>query len=131
MFEIVHDSITDQQMFESKDLKLIVALYDFETKMNWYDAESACEGLGNGWRMPSVRELWLFQKVFFDIELGNFKRDFYWSQVGGRWYHFSQPRGLEVSDSRDSLKCVRAVKSLALPEEKSEIGTKIYNLIWP
>ena len=70
-------------------------------------------------------------KVIFDIELGNFKRDFYWSQVGGRWYHFSQPRGLEVSDSKDSLKWARALKSLALTEEKSEIGAKIDNLIWP
>jgi len=60
MFEIVNDFITDQQMFESKELKLIVALNDFETKMNWYDAFAGGFCLGNGWRMPYVRELWLF-----------------------------------------------------------------------
>ena len=99
--------------------------------MNWYDGESACDALGNGWRMPSVMELWLFQKVFFDIEMGNFKCDFYWSQVGGRWYHFSQPRGLAVDDSRESLKWVRAVKSIALTEEEAEIKTKIFKIIRP
>lgn len=84
--------------------------------MNWDDAKASCAKLGNGWRLPEMNEFWLFQDVFFDKELGDFKQSFYWGDRGAnesaRWYHFSPPRGLSVDDSKSDLKWVRAVKTV-------------------
>lgn len=34
-----------------------VAKEDFPSIMSWYNAKSACEELGNGWRLPNKNEL--------------------------------------------------------------------------
>jgi len=70
-----------------------VAKEDFFLKRDWDDANSACENLGDGWRLPSLSE---FEKMY---ELhrqgkGNFENDFYWCRS-----EFSQNEAVAVDFS--------------------------------
>ncbi|MBM3411330.1 MAG: DUF1566 domain-containing protein [Bacteroidetes bacterium] len=56
-----------------------VAKEDFPKSMSWDDAQSACEGLGNGWRLPSEDELKAMYEQLHKQGKGNFKDDWYWS----------------------------------------------------
>lgn len=56
--------------------------------MNWKDAHSYCESIGNSWRMPSIDELnSLYAECKKDNALTNFNYAYYWSStdnhVGG------------------------------------------------
>ena len=48
---------------------LLIAEHDFADLMNWDDAKKACEGLGEGWRLPTRKELYLIQEEEFDLTL--------------------------------------------------------------
>lgn len=41
---------------------LLIAENDFADLMNWEDAKEACEGLGEGWRLPTRKELYSIMK---------------------------------------------------------------------
>jgi hypothetical protein len=61
---------------------------DSPKQMNWKDAYSYCESLGNSWRMPSIEELNLFYiECKKDNAITNFNYAYYWSStdnhVGG------------------------------------------------
>jgi len=56
-----------------------VAKEDFPESMNWYEAMEACEGLGNGWRLPTKEELLNMYVRLHTQGMGNFKNDWYWS----------------------------------------------------
>jgi hypothetical protein len=67
---------------------LEVAQFDFPDSMNWDDAQKACAGLGNGWRLPTHDELdVLYQNA---EKIDNFFRSYYWSSTesvyGYAWY---------------------------------------------
>ena len=47
---------------------LLIAEHDFADLMNWDDAKEACEGLGEGWRLPTRKELYSIMKVQFELE---------------------------------------------------------------
>jgi hypothetical protein len=63
---------------------LVFAQNDFTQKMNWGDANKACEALGDGWRLPTKKELnilyqnkskvWGFERVFKE----------FWSSTEGK-----------------------------------------------
>ena len=56
----------------------IIAEFDFSEKLNWKDANSACMGLGSGWRLPSKNELDLIYRSKNRLN-SEFKSEFYWS----------------------------------------------------
>lgn len=56
---------------------LEIAEYDFRKRMNWEDAEKACNELGRGWRLPNKDELNFLLKNHHRI--GNFTYWDYWS----------------------------------------------------
>lgn len=57
--------------------KIEVAANDFPNLMIWDEAKRACEGLGQGWRLPSKEELNAIYKA--KSSLGSFSSDLYWS----------------------------------------------------
>jgi len=56
-----------------------VAENDFSDMMPWDEAMSACEELGNGWRLPSLDELMAMYEQLHKHGKGNFKDEYYWS----------------------------------------------------
>ncbi len=61
--------------------KLRVANQDFSTEMTWLDAQSACEDLGEGWRLPTIDELQAIHEQLHEEGEGNFKDEIYWSST--------------------------------------------------
>ena len=96
---------------------LLIAQYDFPTKMNWKVANSACASLGNGWRLPTKDEL---NKIYQNKDdIGGFEKRYlyYWSSeevgygVPNSWLQ-SFEDGYQFGMSQSSKNNVRAVKSL-------------------
>jgi len=52
MFQIVNDPVSGQQVYESKEYRLQVALLDIG-KMSRQSAMDTCENLGNSWVLPN------------------------------------------------------------------------------
>ena len=96
--------------------RLIVAESDFNTGMNWKEAQNATKFLGEGWRLPSKSELELIYKELHLKGIGNFKSISYWSSTeyaGGycAWY-FGFGNGFSGNCGKEVKKYVRAVKVL-------------------
>ena len=54
-----------------------IAEKDFTEPMVWDQAKAACEGLGNGWRLPSKEEL---SEIYGKKDsIGGFESDVYWT----------------------------------------------------
>ena len=47
---------------------LFVAEYNFPEEMDWINAKKACESLGNGWRLPTKKELILMEENHDKLE---------------------------------------------------------------
>ena len=75
-------SNTDYLNIIGKPIKIAnieVAQYDFPKEMNWEDAKIFCADLGEGWKLPSRKELnILYQNKY---KIGGFGQDFYWSST--------------------------------------------------
>jgi len=56
-----------------------VAENDFVNRLNWEDAIRECQNLGNGWRLPSIKELKAMYNQLHSKGEGNFKPRPYWS----------------------------------------------------
>ena len=50
-------------------------------EMTWLDAKSACEELGEGWRLPTIDELQAIHEQLHEEGKGNFKDEIYWSST--------------------------------------------------
>jgi hypothetical protein len=57
--------------------KLAIAQNNFPNKMNWTEAAEACEKLGNGWRLPTKKEITNMYKN--KDKIGGFVNNLYWS----------------------------------------------------
>ena len=115
---------------------LEVAQNDFPKWMNWDEANSACEGLGNGWRLPTKDELNLICENYKKIDsaapyderylIENYDRinisGTFWSSTGSNYkdimwqhtYYFNPHAGLfcyEKYDNKREYCKVRAVNS--------------------
>ena len=92
-----------------------VATEDFPSTMNWDDAMSACQNLGNGWRLPNKDELLAMYEQLHKQGKGNFKEVFYWSSSqdnsGYAWYVYFG-NGYVYSDNEYNSNQVRAVRAL-------------------
>lgn len=62
----------------NKKLIFEIAPKIYEKKMNWVDAMDYCESLGNGWRMPTIDELWKIRENE-PSNNGDFRYAEYWS----------------------------------------------------
>jgi hypothetical protein len=55
---------------------------DFSFEVKWYGAKEACEKLGDGWRLPTVKDFELiFKKSDKKGELNNLKGSLYWTST--------------------------------------------------
>jgi len=93
-----------------------VAKEDLPHLMTWDDAMSACQNLGNGWRLPSVGELQEMYELHKQGK-GNFKNELYWSSSqdnsGVAWnVSFSDGIVRNYGVNKDFLARVRAVRAL-------------------
>lgn len=82
-FEIVTDTRTSINVFESKEHKLQVALDDLESPLKWVEISDALResrmGKGDGWRLPTIVELKLIYRGLHLKSMGNFSPHNYWS----------------------------------------------------
>lgn len=58
---------------------LQVANNDFPNKMDWDEATSFCQNIGNGWRLPNIEELEAMCYQLHWNGKGDFKDGWYWS----------------------------------------------------
>ena len=81
-------------------------------KMNWYDAKSACEDLGDGWRLPEINEFKILYKN--KDKIGGFAVGKYWSSTeksSGFAWKMNFASGLPGSRGKKSEKFfVRAIR---------------------
>jgi hypothetical protein len=101
-----------------------VANEDLEMKMSQDEAESECNKLGNGWRLPTISELEIIYDDLHKKGLGGFKDETYWS---GDSYEFDFANGsspynpnILPQDLVKIPKWVRAVRSLKIPPSNPE-----------
>jgi hypothetical protein len=96
------------------DCGLEVRIADEPESCSWYDAKTKCESLGEGWRMPTKKELDCLYKN--KEKIGGFKRDWYWSsEKVGDWnvwvQSFSNGKQFGYSGSNSAkVRCVRTIK---------------------
>jgi len=95
-----------------------VAKEDFPNAMNWDDARTACENLGNGWRLPRFDELEAMHEQLYLNGKGNFRTDdWYWSSsesnASNAWhFHFEGGKAYSTDGYKDGTGHVRAVRTL-------------------
>ena len=56
-----------------------VADKDLPILTNFFEAKEGCEMLGDGWRMPTNKELELIREKIHKAGIGGFKHEIYWS----------------------------------------------------
>jgi hypothetical protein len=89
---------------------------DLVGEKTWKEAKTACENLGDGWRLPTKDELyWIYNKKY---EIGGFNvNNFYWSSTEGG-YNFAWGVGFGNGEARNqnqyssTYSYVRAVRDL-------------------
>jgi len=58
--------------------KIELAQNDLPKKLNWHDAKSCCEKMGEDWRLPTKSELKFIYSHMYLKGIGNFQRSVYW-----------------------------------------------------
>ena len=97
---------------------LEIAEHEFQDRMNWLNATTACSDLGYGWRLPTIVEL--VQLYEFRGFIGGFNGLYYWSSTETDDSHakaYSKPSkyfpdGLQANRQKISTYNLRAVRSL-------------------
>ena len=93
--------------------KLQIASNDFPEKLDWNDAKKACIMLGNGWRLPTEKEIEILKDKIRDFD------GFHWSSSEKestiRWSNFVSLYGTEgakkYNKDYNGLYIVRAVRN--------------------
>ncbi len=116
ILQILSSSIINAQAIIGNTTKLNsleIAQYDFSQKMTLQQAQSACNSLGNGWRLPTLSE----SKIIYQNKnkISNLKDDIYWcakDEYGDPW-RFSTVNGIKMTSlgNENGKYFVRAVKS--------------------
>jgi len=116
-YEKVGETIVAGERIVANGKVIEVAKEDLPNMMNWNDAMSACEGLSNGWRLPSMEELEAMHEQLYLNGKGNFRTDeFYWSSsefnANRAWtFSFEHGRANTVTNKTNTVH-VRAVRTL-------------------
>lgn len=92
---------------------LEVANKDIPGLLNFEDAQSACDSMGEGWRLPEREELQAMRLQLYRKTQGDFQNKWYWSATpntaGSCWgLHFGN--GLEYYNFKTDHGCVRPVR---------------------
>ena len=89
---------------------LFVAEYNFPEEMDWINAKKACESLGNGWRLPTKKELILMEENHDKLE--RFYNRRFWGTNKKEGYErcLYQVGDMSVREGQNTW-TVRAVKS--------------------
>jgi hypothetical protein len=70
------------EFFDNKTgIKYQIARVSFELKLNWDDAISVCNKLGDGWKLPTITELEIIYKQFYENGEHDLKEGTYWSST--------------------------------------------------
>jgi len=80
--------------------------------LNWYDAKIACQKLGAGWRLPTIKELNMFYEN--REEIGGFASFSYWSSTeNDNYYAWSQnfTNGIQSNFNKYGTGYVRAIRA--------------------
>ncbi len=103
--------------------KLEIAQNDFPYKMNWMQAKMAVYSLGNGWRLPTMKELEIL--YFNKTKIGRYSDLSYWSAQGGGYDALSSKLSSysRQSESKNSNNYVRAVRFINHDSISIKIGT--------
>jgi hypothetical protein len=113
-FLMAQNKSSDSATLKLSDCGLEVRTDDEPESYSWYDAKKKCESLGEGWRMPTKKELDCLYKN--KEKIGGFKRDWYWSsEKVGEWnvwvQSFSNGKQFGYSGSNTAkLRYVRTIK---------------------
>ena len=107
-----------------------VAEYDFPKGMNWNDAKKVCSELGDGWRIPSKKELnTLYQNM---VKIRGFDRETYWSSTeGDDGYAWVQEfsGGNQYSTHKDFPSQVRVIRNSTSSNTEPTSKTDYENII--
>ena len=103
--------------------KLEIAQNDFPYKMNWMQAKMAVYSLGNGWRLPTMKELEIL--YFNKTKIGRYSDLNYWSAEGGGYDALSSKLSSysRQTESKNSHNYVRAVRFINYDTISIKIGT--------
>lgn len=91
---------------------------DTTVPMSWNNAKRACNELGEGWRLPTKKELEIIFEQLHNQDRGDFKNETYWSSSE---YDTDCARGLNFDPARahrpyygdkSGILHVRAVRTL-------------------
>jgi hypothetical protein len=88
---------------------------DLVGEKTWKEAKTACENLGDGWRLPTKDELyWIYNKKY---EIGGFNvNNFYWSSTEVYYtelaWTFNFGSGPARSNGKYFINYVRAVRDV-------------------
>lgn len=98
---------------------LKIALQDFPNVMSWVEAKKACEALGEGWRLPTKKELnYLCQNK---DSIGYYEADIYWSSTEIKndvWHQNFVNNDMSIC-GKDSKLFVRAVMTIDINDDES------------
>ncbi len=112
-------SVLGELVIEGKTIE--VAGEDLPVLTNFFEAKEGCEMLGEGWRMPTNKELELIKEKLHKI--GEFKNEMYWSIVpedasgqfvypghGEGWFFGNDDEGPSFVDEEQDLFNCRPVR---------------------
>ena len=91
-----------------------IEIHPDEVKLTWDEAVEYCKNLGDGWRLPTIQELWYISE---NEHLSSLFKDksYFWSSTEydnlTAWY-FNFFNGYAVDYAKDFAYYVRAVKDL-------------------
>lgn len=88
---------------------------DFSEQLNWHDANSYCNKLGNGWRLPTIEELKLMFINKDELKFAQYGYCCYWSEENinsESSIAFSGSECIGISELKNVKFYVRAVKTL-------------------
>jgi hypothetical protein len=114
------------------DFECEVADGDFSEKMTWKQANDYCKKLGNGWRLPSIEELWAMEtqlhrnsKGFFRSSYGN---SVYWADQPDKRYDFYLGTGLyTINGDAQGFSHLRLIREIYNKKNEDKFNPKILN----
>jgi hypothetical protein len=115
LFFIYFQGFSQIETVKLKEIGLEVMKTDLDDMtMKWYEAKSACEKLGNGWRLPTKKELENLYQL--RNKIGGFKPSAYWSSseygnVAWTFYfNYGTAYGNLGKDNEDYARAVRTLE---------------------
>jgi hypothetical protein len=92
-----------------------VALTDFNTQYDWVNAKLMCQGMGEGWRLPTIYEI---EQIFDNSTLFDFANYGFWAYWTSKEinevqaFAFSGNEGIIIEESKNEKFYVRAVRTV-------------------